>query len=349
VPESRILDTHKSICRVIIQAFIISNSSTENHSDNLSHTKSSLEASLTNSENRLLKLKHHIAREQSIQKESSIDKSSDQHEVNSVSSSVSSSENIPRQQSHYIREATTPEAFMSNMGVRWVIEVARSWKYQNMYFANPDISSLLSSWSTTQGWTRIARVFGCRHTACSKPDGFYFLPLFEGNTISGHWFTTIIHKMGRHRAGYVLDSLGSFCTTSGILRKVRDMFDGNDATFSWTSIPVQAQTEFECGPRTIRTIVSIAKHIHLGHTLQSSLDQASLLTDIGPPYDPDKIRRYTADLLRQYRTNMWTNPVRIRPAEINDSQSIGIKQRKKRKRNQRKKNISTDKTPSQKE
>jgi len=335
--KSRILDTHKSICRVIIQAFTTNSNDIQEPKRKLNIIQQFLETTLANSEERLLKLKKHIKEEKSNQLNSTPITPTHQDELLTPSSVNNSSENIPRQQNHYIREATEPDAFMSSMGIRWAIEVLRHMKYQQMYFANPDISTLISDWSTTQGWTRIARAFGCRRVACNKPDGYYFLPLFEGSTTSGHWFTVVVHKIGRFRVGYVIDSLGNSCTTSTLLQKIRDMFGGSDATFSWNSVLTKAQVEVECGPRSVQAIATIARNIHGGNDLQSSINSATLLTNENEPYDPNEIRRSTAHLLRQYRTNMWTNPVRVRTERDSDPQQNGDQPRKKRRRKKSKK------------
>jgi len=44
-----------------------------------------------------------------------------------------------------------------------------------MFFVYAKANMMLEDWTATQGWERVARMFGLSLVAYTKPDGFYFI------------------------------------------------------------------------------------------------------------------------------------------------------------------------------
>ena len=246
---------------------------------------------------------------------------------------------------HYLKEALLENGYLSSMAVRRAIEVLRHENKAELYLANPDARSILDNWAAPQGWRRAARMFGCHRVACDKPNGIYFIPIFEGKDSAGHWLTVIIHKQGRFRNGYIMDSLGNATSNAPIFNKIRELFKSARSSFSWRNISCFPQVEVECGPRTIMHITRTIEELSKGNTLEACMEKASMLHENSTGYSALSIRESAADIIGRYESSMWTNPVRT--GRVQETQEPGgvSKQTKRRKRRRRNKlmDVSEDK------
>jgi len=239
------------------------------------------------------------------------------------------------QRRHYINEALNDSGgFLSSMGVMRAIEVFRHEADTNHYFASSEAQSILNSWSPTEGWERAARIFGSRFVMANKPNGFYFIPVFD----SGHWSLAIIQKIGRFKQGYMVDSLGTSSTNQPFNRKIEDMFRVHGGRFDWNNCSSIRQQEYECGLRMIIAILRIRKSPREGLTLEEGIHSATLRGEYNSEtmYDSMKIRREAAIVIGRYEHTMWTGPVRIRnirnEATTNDAGgNQKVKRRRRRK------------------
>ena len=219
------------------------------------------------------------------------------------------------QRKYYIRESLQEGSLISAMGIRQAIEVFRNKKFQNVYYANSEAGTILENWSTTHGWARAAQIFGSHEVIHNRSDGTYFLPIFVGPITCGPWIVIIIHKRGRYRKGYILDTLGATTTTDQIATKIEMLFGRRNTRFSWEIVVTWPQTELECGPRTLLGIYTAATSLAAGNSIDESIASASMISTRQEDYDSNLVRVKIAELMGQYENSMWTQPIRITAAE----------------------------------
>jgi len=178
-------------------------------------------------------------------------------------------------------------------------------------------------------------MFSSQQAICQKPDGKYFIPIFDGRDSAGHWMTIIVCKQGKFRRGYCMDSLGNANLNLPILRKIKDLFKCARSSFVWKSIPCLPQTEVECGPRTIMHIDRVLEEIKKGETIEISLEKASLANIARSTYSAAAIRKSAADIMCRYEKDMWTHPIRIGSSQMDANGEGNVIHRKGRKRRKR--------------
>jgi len=90
------------------------------------------------------------------------------------------------------------------------IEILRSLQTPNILFASAESGSLVANWQSTQGCKHFARIFGSRELISNKINGTYLIPIFSGDTSSGHCSLCVVHKLRqRNMKAWRLDSLGT--------------------------------------------------------------------------------------------------------------------------------------------
>jgi len=188
---------------------------------------------------------------------------------------------------------------------------------ENIYYASTEATSIIEDWTPAQGWFRFARIFRSRLVCHEKPDGLYLIPLFSGNTSSGHWYLAAIFKLGRSKKGFIFDSLNTGSLNDPLLRKLTKAFAPGRGTVEWTAPTCIGQTQVECGPRTIATMLSLSDSIQRRETISNSVQKATLTgTYTTDTYDELGIRRLAADLVGEFRSHMRTAPIRDRQREV---------------------------------
>ena len=349
--KSRISDTHKTMCRIITQVHATEKAKAQCYSRECIHLPQTLLDILNDSENRInkqrSKTKEAADKAQQIMQQAVVvekeiinveeDKSEERlkrkaHNLETVTEK--------KQNAHYLRETLLENGYISSMAIRRAIEVFRHENRHEHFFANPEAGSILEAWTPSQGWRRAARIFSSNRVICHKPDGTYFIPIFEGRDTTGHWFVTIIRKQGRHRRGYVMDSLGSTNLNSPILRKIRDLFKSAESSFAWKSISCFPQTEVECGPRTIMHIAQLIEETGRNNIFEECLLAASLKTIATESYSAARVRQSAATIIGKYESHMWTYPVRVGRNQGNDEEREGRKRTKRKKRRKKNKSVS---------
>jgi len=339
--KSRISDTHKTMCKTLAQVFKL-----ETHVQQpimiISNLADLLKSTLQNSEHNICenRKREREAGEKAKVMMEQIEISPMENEKEPVESRkteemkptmvMNPSERKDRE--YYLKETLMENGLLSSMAIRRAIEVFRHRNNAHHYFANPEANSILESWESTQGWRRAARMFGCHRVICDKPNGIYFIPIFEGKAVAGYWVTAIIHKQGRHRRGYIMDSLGNANTHAPIFRKIQELFKSNSSSFAWTSIPCFPQVEVECGPRTIMHIAQVLEELDKGSSLDVCMEKAALLN--ANSYSALSIRESAANIIGRFKSEMWTNPVQIGGMQEN-CESRGTSSRPKRNKRRR--------------
>ena len=254
-------------------------------------------------------------------------------EDNAPSSQTPSTDNYELQQRRtYLDEALNDSnGLLSSMAIMRAIEVFRHESVNNHFFATAEASSILTSWNVTEGWERAARIFGSRIVLNSKPDGFYFIPLFGGN----HWTLAVVQKIGCYRKGIMLDSLGLSHTTYAIHDAIKNMFilEGG-GRFDWQCSNCFSQTEMECGLRVIIAIKRIISALQEHQNIDRAIRAATLQDEFGENrrYDSMLIRREAAEVIGSFRSNMWTGPVGIRNNQGTPGNDSANGKRKRRRR-----------------
>jgi len=349
--KSRISDTHKTMCRVIMQVHTIERASSHWQADRIIDLPKTLKEILQNSESNInvqqVRKKDAAKKAQQIIQRSEItgkeiDLITDDELEENLKRKASDLENITRkeQKAHYLRETLLVNGYISSMAIRRAIEVFRHENQNELFFANPEAGSILECWIPSQGWKRAARIFASHRAICRKPDGMYFIPIFEGQEAAGHWFLVIVHKQGRYRRGYVMDSLGNANLNLPILKKIKDLFKSAEGSFAWNSTTCHPQTEVECGPRTIMHIAYMIEEIRKGNEIGECLAKASLIETEERDYSAIRIREQAAEIIEKYKVHMWTHPIPIgRNQEFEETGEEG--RCTKRRRRRRKKSKSS--------
>jgi len=244
-------------------------------------------------------------------------------------------ENERDQRQFYINEALNDAGgLLSSMGAMRAIEVFRNEANTNHYFASTEASAILNNWSPVQGWERAARMFGSRLVMTTKPDGYYFIPIFD----EGHWTLAVIQKIGRFKRGFIVDSLGASSTIRPINRKLEDLFRVHGGRFDWHSCESIRQQENECGLRMVVAILRTRKALREGLSLEEGIRRATLREEYNSEriYDSMKIRIEAARIIGSYNCTMWTGPVRLRNSSNEGGRQAekgtGRKRKRRRKR-----------------
>lgn len=191
------------------------------------------------------------------------------------------------------------------------IEVIRDkYKNKNIYIACPEAAQIITSWNPSEGWSRFARIFYSIQVCHRKPNGLYVIPVFSGETTSGHWSVIAIQKRRRHRVAVILDSLGKGSLNTPIVKLISQAFQPNRGQVIWKNPECRPQTGVECGARTICAMNSLTKAFNDGMEIEENIRKATLWAPL--EYDQMEVRRTAAALVQIYRNHMVTRAIRLR-------------------------------------
>jgi len=351
--KSRISDTHKTMCRIITQVYAVETATTHSKTGSeavdlpkkLKDILQKSESNISNQRDRKkvaeFKAQKIIQQVEIATQEVALKKDHQPKTQLQTIASLSEGTQEEEQRTHYLQEILLENGYISNMAIRRAIEVLRHETGSNQFFANPEASSILECWTAAQGWRRAARMFGSSRVTCRKPDGVYFIPIFEGGAAAGHWMVAIVHKQRRHRRGYVLDSLGNANLNAPVLSKIKDLFKSAESSFAWSAPSCSPQTEVECGPRTIMHIAHFIEESRKGSEFESCLIRAASPVTEDGIYSASRIREAAAEIVGRYEGHMWTNPLRIHRNQENGDREVGESLNKRRRKRRRKTKPST--------
>jgi len=191
------------------------------------------------------------------------------------------------------------------------IEVIRDkYKGDDIFVACPEAAQIIMAWNPNEGWLRFARIFYSTQVCHRNPNGLYIIPIFSGETTSGHWSVIAIHKVRRRRVAVTLDSLGRGSLNSPIVKLISQAFQPNRGQVKWSNPACRNQTGVECGARTIWAMHSLAKAHHEKIEFEESIRRATLWSPT--EYDQMDIRRNAATLVQEYRDRMKSRAIRLR-------------------------------------
>ena len=192
------------------------------------------------------------------------------------------------------------------------IEVIRhTYKEGNVYVACPEAAQIISSWTPNEGWCRFARIFYSNQVCHRKPDGLYIIPIFSGETTSGHWSVIAIQKTRREQMAVILDSLGRGSLNTPIVKLISHAFKPHRGRrMEWKNPECRNQTGVECGARTINAMSCLAKAFHEKVEFDENIRRATLWTP--SEYNQMGIRRSAANLVQTYRDCMKSRAIRLR-------------------------------------
>jgi len=115
------------------------------------------------------------------------------------------------------------------------------------------------------------------------------------------------------------------------------LFGGRNTHYSWETITTRLQTEFECGPRTALAIYTAVMSLTAGKSINESIASSSMLSTREEDYDSNTVREKIAELVGQYESTMWAQPVRTiasrdhsRPAATDGGNQKKRRRRKKK-------------------
>ena len=348
IRKNFLTDANKLVCRAIVQVHTLELSKGINITSRLQGMHERLVSTLSRSEDKV-----EDGRSTFKETEIILERILQQRKIEENQESISTLPLVEDQQrQHYVREALTTNGLLSSMGIRRAIEVFRSRRIKGCYFANAEATEIMDDWSATQGWERAARMFGSQEVICNKPDGFYFIPIFEGSVRSGHWTVMIIKKRGRFKRGYTIDSLGISSHNGRIHDKISELFQGTNGRFDWITCTTRRQSEVECGPRVINSIHEALESIHRGETFKNVILEATLLRRPHEDYDVTGIREKAAQIISSFLPRMWTNPVRVDRTRatgkrITNFAADTTPRKRKRRRKRGKQRMTRTSTPTQ--
>jgi len=205
-----------------------------------------------------------------------------------------------------------PSRLLHGLTMMRAIEVLRSFKIPNTFFASAEASNQINAWQTHQQWKFFAKIFGNRLVVNNKLNGTYFIPIFSGVETGGHWSLCVIHKFrSRMVKGWCLDSLGSTSLEDCITKKIEYAFMPGRGSFTWVSCRCRRQEELECGPRTILAMQSIQQNLSQNIQIKECITRASLMGVSRHVLTPEKIREKVAQLLNRFHPDMITPLIRF--------------------------------------
>ena len=206
-----------------------------------------------------------------------------------------------------------PRRYMKGMEMTKAIEVIRSFKTPHLYIASAEAANQISSWQLNQDWTSFAKMFGSRELIDNKLHGTYLIPLFSGDTTSGHWSLCVVQKLGRRNMrAWCMDSLGKGSINANIKLKIETAFAPGRATLTWQNCRCRCQEEVECGPRTVLAMWLIQQNLAENVLVEECVQIATLNNAPYHNHTSGMIREKIAYLVNRFTPPMITPPIRLR-------------------------------------
>jgi len=191
------------------------------------------------------------------------------------------------------------------------IEVIRNkYKEDDVFVACPEAAQIIRTWNPNEGWIRFARIFYSAQVCHRNPNGLYIIPIFSGETTSGHWSVIAIQKVRRRRVAVVIDSLGKGSLNNPIVNLISQAFKPNRGKVKWSNPECRNQVGVECGARTICAMHTLAKAHHEKIDFEESIRKATLW--FPTEYDQMDVRRDAAKIVQEYRDHMKSRAIRLR-------------------------------------
>ena len=209
-----------------------------------------------------------------------------------------------------VAEISEHGRFTSDDTITMAIEVMRSKVGEdNIFIAHGLANTNILSWNLTQGWERFSRIFNSRVATFTKPNGTYIIPIF----VPGHWYTIVVQKNSRNFfQSYIIDSLGSRQVPSTIHERIEEAFTQNRGRMVWHNPHSLAQTECECGPRTIISIWKICKAIRNKVSITNCISEATWNHITEEDYDSATVRTAVAGLINGHSPAMTSQSITFR-------------------------------------
>jgi len=206
-----------------------------------------------------------------------------------------------------------PSRYMLGIEMTMAIEVIRSFRTRDLYIASAEASNQIASWRVNQDWTSFAKIFGSRALIENKLNGTYLIPMFSGETNSGHWFLCVVQKIGQRKMrAWCVDSLGRGNIRADIKLKIETAFAPGRAKLSWEHCHCRCQEELECGPRTVLAMSIIQQNLANGVPTEECIQIATLNHAPYHSFSPSRIREKIAFLVNTFVPSMITPPIRLK-------------------------------------
>jgi len=206
-----------------------------------------------------------------------------------------------------------PSRYMLGIEMTKAIEILRSFKTPNLYIASAEATNQISTWRLNQDWASFARMFNSRQVLDNKLNGTYLIPLFSGDTTSGHWSLCVVRKLGqRNMKAWCVDSLGRGNINANIASKIENAFAPGRAKLTWQECSCRCQEELECGPRTVLAMWIIQQNLTNEVSIEESINKATLQHAPYHSYTPTIIREKIAYFVNKFVPSMATPPIRLR-------------------------------------
>ena len=336
----KITDNQKTICRIITHSFKTANTTnTNNDHDKFIATATKIRKGLTNSQEILKQPIAGTTISSEAEKITNIT-SETTHDIIELHTPPTSSQNskctTPAGPSKNLErlqnQILTDGEFVSDDAITMAVEVLRQDTEQhNVFIANGLANLLIDTWSSTAGWERFGKIFNSQIAIFSKPNGTYIIPMYR----PGHWYLVVVRKINRNtNDGWIFDSLRKGDPNTDLHIKIKEAFTGSRGNFNWHTPQCRPQTENECGPRTIRSIVDIIKGIRNSVSIADHMDRIAMWNDGNNTYDAKILRRDMASLINLHSNEMRPRRIRFRQTAT-EIKNASQKKRTKFKRNRR--------------
>jgi len=211
-----------------------------------------------------------------------------------------------------------PSRYMLGIEMTKAIEALRSFVTPDLYIASAEAANQIASWRLNQNWTSFARIFSSRSLIDNKLNGTYLIPMFSGDTSSGHWFLIGVRKLGlRNMKAWCVDSLGTRGSINvNVALKIETAFAPGRAKLARQACQCRCQEELECDPRTVLAMRIIQQNLANAVPIEECIQIATMQHAPYHGYTPATIREKVAYLVNRFMPSMIMPPIRLRNRNV---------------------------------
>jgi len=147
----------------------------------------------------------------------------------------------------------------------------------------------------------------------NKLNGTYLIPLFSGDTGTGHWSLCVVRKLSQINVeAWSIDSLGKGNASGPLQSKIKTAFALGRAKMIWNTCMCQCQEEAESrGPRTILAMKFILEGKINNKPTEDCIQKATMTRYPYINHIPSMIREESAHFVNLFTPDMDTPPIWI--------------------------------------
>ena len=160
--------------------------------------------------------------------------------------------------------------YTKDLVIDYTIDVIKRNVSHDIYLAKEFVASTIKS-SDSDRWDDIGRQFRSDR-AHRRMGGVYILPIFAGDNRSGHWYVMTFRIQNNRADSWIIDSCPAFIDEHRQLL-IRNLTRAINLDFNspWQEAACQQQTEAECGPQMLWTMVMLCCGLRKGYSMEEIL------------------------------------------------------------------------------